>query len=95
MFQLNRNKQKTNQNSFIESIFWYFSENLGLFRYVFVCFETVLFVTIVSIKVRNTEKNQNFFVFGFTNQTETQSKQILFQSVSVRTEFFLLISRAP
>ncbi len=30
MFRLNRNKQKTNQNSLTESIFWYFSENLGL-----------------------------------------------------------------
>jgi hypothetical protein len=36
MFWLNRNKQTTNRNSLIESIhvFWYFSENLGLFRYV-------------------------------------------------------------
>ena len=33
MFRLNRNKQKTNRNSLIESIFWYFSENLGLFRF--------------------------------------------------------------
>jgi hypothetical protein len=36
MFRLNRNQQKTNQNSLIESIFWYFSENLGLFRFVSV-----------------------------------------------------------
>jgi hypothetical protein len=49
MFQLNRNKQKTNRNSVIESIFWYFSENVGLFRFVSVCFETVLFVSVVSI----------------------------------------------
>ncbi len=34
MFRLNRNKQKTNQNSLKESIFWYFSENLGLFWFV-------------------------------------------------------------
>ncbi len=32
MFRLNLNKQKTNRNSLIESIFWYFSENLVLFR---------------------------------------------------------------
>jgi hypothetical protein len=38
---------------------WYFSENVGLFWFVSVCFETVLFVLIVSIKVRNTEINQN------------------------------------
>ncbi len=33
----------------IESIFWYFSENLGLFWFVSVCFEPVLFVSVVSI----------------------------------------------
>jgi hypothetical protein len=32
MFRLNRNKQKTNRNSLIESLFWYLSENLGLVR---------------------------------------------------------------
>jgi hypothetical protein len=51
MFRLNRNKhkQKTNPNSLKESIFGYFSENLGLFRFVSACFETVLFVSVVSI----------------------------------------------
>ncbi len=34
MFRLNRNEQKTNQNRLIERLFWYFSENLGLFRSV-------------------------------------------------------------
>jgi hypothetical protein len=49
VFQLNQNKQKSNRNSFIESIFWYFSENLRLFRFVLICFETVLFVSVVLI----------------------------------------------
>jgi len=48
-FRLNRNKQKTHPNSLKESIFGYFSENLGLFRFVSVCYETVLFVSVVSI----------------------------------------------
>jgi len=30
-------------------IFGYFSENLGLFRFVSVCYETVLYVSVVSI----------------------------------------------
>jgi hypothetical protein len=34
MFRLNQNKQKTHTNSLKESIFGYFSENLGLFRFV-------------------------------------------------------------
>ena len=48
-FRLIRNKQKTHPNSLKESIFGYFSENLGLFRFVSVCYETVLFVSVVSI----------------------------------------------
>ncbi len=36
-------------NSLKESIFGYISENLGLFRFVSVCYETVLFVSVVSI----------------------------------------------
>jgi hypothetical protein len=49
MFRLNRNKQKTHPNSLKESIFGYFLENVGLFRFVSVCNETVLFVSVVSI----------------------------------------------
>jgi hypothetical protein len=48
--RLNRNKQKTNPNSLIESIYYYFfikfcavSGCFGLFRFVSVCFETVCF----------------------------------------------------
>jgi hypothetical protein len=70
----------------------YFSENLGLFRFVTVCYETVLFVSVVSIQVRKTETNRNF-VFGFTKQTETKAKQILFRFVSVRTENYFCLFR--
>jgi hypothetical protein len=58
-----------------------------------VCFETILFVSVVSIQVRTTETNRNKqknVVFGFKKQTETQPKQILFRFVSVQTEFFLV-----
>ena len=51
MFRLNLNKQKTHPNSLKESIFGYFQKNLGffgLFR-TLVCYETVLFVLVVSI----------------------------------------------
>ncbi len=48
-FRLIRNKQKTHPNSLKESIFVYFSENLGLFRFVSVCYKTVLLVSVVSI----------------------------------------------
>ncbi len=48
-FRLIRNKHKTHPNSLKESIFGYFSENLGLLRFVSVCYETTLFVSVVSI----------------------------------------------
>jgi hypothetical protein len=63
MFRLNRNKQKTNRNSLIESIFWVFFRK---FRVVSVCFKTVLFVSVVLIKVQNTKTNR-FFFFHETN----------------------------
>ena len=75
---------------FFLSLYSFKRKLLGIFRkfrIVSVRFETVLFVSVVSIKVRNTETNRNFF-FGFTKQTETNAKQILFRFVSVRTEKF-------
>jgi hypothetical protein len=68
------------------------------FRIVSVRFETVLFVSVVSIKVRNTETNRKFFFSFFTKQTETNAKQILFRFVSVRfsnRKYFFIISRTP
>ncbi len=51
-----------------ESIFGNFSKNLGLFWFVLVCYETDLFVLIVSIEVRNTETNRNFFFLVSRNK---------------------------
>jgi hypothetical protein len=68
MFGLNWNKQETHPNSLKESIFGYFSEHLGLFRFVSVCYETVLFVSVVSIYIRNTETNRNFLFLVSRNK---------------------------
>ncbi len=74
MFRLNRNKQKTHPNSLKESIFGYFSENLGLIWFVSVCYETVLFVSVVSIYVGSKHRNKpKIFAFGFTKQTRNRS----------------------
>ncbi len=67
-------------------LFLFYSLQKKKFRIVSVRFETVLFVSVVSIKVRNTETNRKTPFFGFTKQTETNAKQILFRFVSVRTE---------
>ncbi len=47
---------------------WKFSPKLGLFRFVSVCYETDLFVLVVSIRVRNTETNRNFFFLVSRNK---------------------------
>jgi hypothetical protein len=85
MFRLNRYKPKTNRNCLIESIFWYFSENLGLFQLVSVCFET-----FNGFDIRYVRKTE---VFGFTKQTEIQAKQTWFRVVSVQTEIFFCLFR--
>ncbi len=88
MFRLNRNKQKTTRNSWIESIVWYFYENLGLFRNSYVCFEIC----------SKHQKKPKFLVFGFTKQTETNSKQTRNRSCFGLFRFkpkFFLVSRTP
>jgi len=165
MFRLNRNKQKTNRNSLIGSIFCNFLQKIygffgffGFFRFflgffgfflgffglfrnsLFRCFGC--FASIpkqrVSIDPKQTEdppkqfkreyiwifsrkfrvvsvcfgllrnssvcfgcfdigsKHRNkpkLLVFGFTKQTETNAKQILFRFVSVRTENYFCLFR--
>jgi hypothetical protein len=63
------------------------------FWIISVRFETVLFVSVVFKKVRNTETNRKNFFFSFTKQTETNVKQILFRFVSVRTKIYFCLLR--
>ncbi len=58
----------------------------GLLRNSSVCFGCF----DIGSKHRNKPK---FFVFGFTKQTETNAKQILFRFVSVRTEIYFCLLR--
>jgi hypothetical protein len=79
-------KKNCFEDPLIENVFWRF---FALFWSVKVCFDKLLFVSVVSIPVRNTETNRNNpkkMFFGFAKQTEKQPKQIEFQFVSVRTE---------
>ncbi len=61
--RLIQNKQKSNRNSLIESIFWYFWENLGLLRFVLVCFETIYFGCFASLL------KQRVSMFDWTQKT--------------------------
>jgi hypothetical protein len=89
MFQLNQNKQKTHPNSLKESIFGYFSTNLGLFRFV-----SKQFCLFRLFRYRfETPKQTEIFYFWFHETTEINAKQILFQFVSVRTEIYFCLFR--
>jgi hypothetical protein len=69
MFQLNRNKQKTNQNSVIESIFRYFTENLGLFG-----FDSKQFCVLQLFRYRSeTPKQSENFSFWFQKTNRNRS----------------------
>jgi hypothetical protein len=78
MFWLNRNKQKTNRISLTGSIFWYFYENLGLFR--FVSKQLCLFLYRFE-----TPKQTEIFSFWFYETNRNKPETDL---VSVWTEFF-------
>ena len=78
------NKQKTHPNSLKESIFGYFSENLGLFRFVSVCFgllrnSSVCFGCFdIGSKHRNKPKQFKKFCFWFheTNRNTTETELV-------------------
>ncbi len=67
------------EDTLIESVSWRF------FLSVSVCFEKVLFVSVVLILVRNIETNRKE-ILNFAKQTEKQPKQIEFRFVSVLAE---------
>ncbi len=92
MFRLNRNKQKTHQNSLKESIFGYFSKNLGLFRFV-----TKQICLFRLFRYRfETPKQIEFFSFWFQepnrNKRETDLVSVCFGS---NRNLFLFVSRTP
>jgi hypothetical protein len=81
-FRLIRNTQKTPPNSLKESIFGYFSENLGLFRLFRYRFETP----------KQTETFCYWFHETNRNKRETDLVSVCFGS---NRNFFLFVSRTP
>ncbi len=91
-FRLNQNKQKTHPNSLKESIFGYFSENLGLFRFV-----TKQICLFRLFRYRfETPKQTEIFSFWFhetnRNKRETDLVSVCFDS---NRNLFLFVSRTP
>jgi hypothetical protein len=80
----------------IINILLYFILFFSKFRVVSVCFGLMRNSSVsfgcfdIGSKHRNKPK---FFVFGFTKQTETNAKQILFRFVSVPTEIYFCLFR--
>ncbi len=91
-FRLKRNKQKTNQNSLIVSIFRYFSENLGLFR-----FASKQFCLFQMFRYRfEIPKQTEIFCCWFhkTNQNTTKT-DLVSVCFGLNQKFFLFVSRTP
>jgi hypothetical protein len=94
MFFVNKlNYSNNNNNKFKREDIWVFFRK---FRVVSVCFGLLRNSSVgfdcfdIGSKHRNKPK---LFVFGFTKQTETNAKQILFRFVSVRTENYFCLFR--
>ena len=94
MFFVNKlNYSNNNNNKFKREDIWVFFRK---FRVVSVCFGLLRNSSDcfgcfdIGSKHRNKPK---LFVFGFTKQTETNAKQILFRFVSVRTENYFCLFR--
>ncbi len=90
MFRLNRNKQKTNRNSLIESIYWSFSENSGCFGLFRLDSKQFFLFRLFRYRFETPKQTENFsFCFHETNRYTTET-----DLVSVRTDFFF-VSRSP
>ena len=88
-------KKRTNFSPCTQFKREYFSENLGLFRFVSVSYETDLFISVVSIKVRKPKQTEIFsFWFHETNRNkrETDLVSVCFGS---NRNLFLFVSRTP
>jgi hypothetical protein len=85
--------EKTKVRIFKREYIWVFFRK---FRVVSVCFGLLRNSSVsfgcfdMGSKHRNKPK---YFVFGFTKQTETNAKQILFRFVSIGTEIYFCLFR--
>ncbi len=115
VFQLNQNKQKSNWNSFIESLFrvfpvcfglfqnslfwlfWYFSENLGLFWFVSKQFCLFRLFWNRCETPKQTETNQNFMFLVSRNKPKHNQNRSCFGLFRFKPKFFvcLFVSRTP
>jgi hypothetical protein len=91
-FRLIRNKQKTHPNSLKESIFGYFSENLGLFRFVTKQFCLFRLFRYRFEKPKQTETFCFWFHETNRNKRETDLFWVCFGS---NRKLFLFVSRTP
>jgi hypothetical protein len=65
------------------------------FRVVSVCYEAVLFVSVVSIQVQNTETNRNFLFLVSRNKTKQTRNRSCFGLFRFEPKFFFVVSRTP
>jgi hypothetical protein len=99
-------KQFDREHIFFYRKFWVFPPKQFKREYIWVFFRKFRVVSVCFGLLRNRSvcfgcfdigskhrNKPNFFVFGFTKQTETNAKPILFRFVSVRTEIYFCLFR--
>ncbi len=93
LFRLNRNKQKTNRNSLMESIFCFFSENLGLFRFVLKQFCLFRLFWYRFETPKQTETNQKILFLVSSSKPKHNRNRSCFGLFRFEQTFFLFDSR--
>jgi hypothetical protein len=68
---------------------------LGFFRFVSVCFEKILFVSVVSILVRNTETNRKKCFLVSRNKLKNNRNRLSFGLFRFEPKKYLIVSRTP
>ncbi len=91
-FRLIRNIQKTHPNSLKKSIFGYFSENVGLFRFVTKQFCLFRLFRYRFETLKQTETFCHWFHETNRNKRETDLLSVCFGS---NRKLFLFVSRTP
>ncbi len=75
VFGLNRNKQKINRTSVIESIFWYFFKKLTV---VLVCFETVFLFQLFRYRFETPKENRKCLFLVSRNKPKHNRNRFCF-----------------
>jgi hypothetical protein len=77
------------EDPLIKNVFWRF------FWFVSVCFKKILFVSVVSIPVRNTKTNRKKCFLVSRNKPKNNRNRLSFSLFRFEPKIFFIVSRTP